>query len=78
MPENAISADMLPPELTNQYMAGNPQYTGATAELSGAADVNLNLTLDDKRTVISAETTRNTAQNIRVNTGSAIEARSML
>lgn len=78
LPENAISADMLPPELTNQYMAGNPQYTGATAELSGAADVNLNLTLDDKRTVISAETTRNTAQNIRVNTGSAIEARSML
>ena len=78
LPENSISADTLPPELTNQYMTGNQQYTGATAELSGAADVNLNLTLTDTRTTFTAETSSNTARNIRVNTGSAVEARSML
>lgn len=59
-------------------MAESPQYTGAKAELSGAADVNLKLTLTDTRTMFTAETSRNTARNIRVNTGSAIEARNML
>ena len=74
----AIYAGNLPPEITSQYMTGSPQFTGMNAELSGAADVNLHLTLDDNRTVLSAETARNTARNIRVNTGSAIEAREML
>ncbi|WP_147615123.1 phage tail tape measure protein [Treponema pectinovorum] len=78
LPENSISADMLPSELTNQYMTGNQPFTGTTAELSGSADVNLNLTLTDTRTTLTAETANNTARNIRVNTGSAVEARSML
>ena len=73
-----IPARDLPPEITNNYMTGSPQYTGTTAELSGAADVNLHLTLDDNRTMFTAETSRNTSRNIRVNTGSAVEARSML
>lgn len=76
--QQTIPARELPPEITNNYMTGSPQYTGATAELSGAADVNLHLTLDDKRTMFTAETSRNTARNIRVNTGSAVEARNML
>lgn len=78
LPENEIPYYDLPPEITNQYMTGSPQYTGMNAELSGTADVNLHLTLDDNRTMLSAETSRNTARNIRVNTGSAIEAREML
>ncbi|MBO5607291.1 MAG: phage tail tape measure protein [Treponema sp.] len=78
LPENEIPYYDLPPEITNQYMTGSPQYTGMNAELSGIADVNLHLTLDDNRTMLSAETSRNTARNIRVNTGSAIEAREML
>lgn len=77
-PGQNISADMLPPELTSQYMTGNQPFTGATAELSGSADVNLNLTLTDTRTTLTAETANNTARNIRVNTGSAVEARNML
>ncbi len=78
LPENAVSASELPPEIASQYMAENRQFTGMNAELIGAADVNLHLTLDDNRTMLSAETSRNTARNIRVNTGSAIEAREML
>ena len=77
MPQT-IPARELPPEITNNYMAESPQYTGAKAELSGAADVNLKLTLTDTRTMFTAETSRNIARNIRVNTGSAIEARNML
>lgn len=77
MPQTIPVSD-LPPEITYNYMTGSQQYTGATAELSGAADVNLNLTLTDTRTVFSAETSRNTVRNIRVNTGSAVEARNML
>lgn len=78
LPENVIPANELPGEITRQHITGSPQFTGMNAELSGAADVNLHLTLDDRRTVLSAETSRNTARNIRVNTGSAIEAREML
>lgn len=78
LPENVIPANELPPEITRQYMAGSPQFTGMNTELSGAADVNLHLTLDDRRTMFTAETSRNTARNIRVNTGSAVEARNML
>ena len=77
MPQT-IPARELPSEIANNYMAESPQYTGAKAELSGAADVNLKLTLTDTRTMFTAETSRNTARNIRVNTGSAIEARNML
>lgn len=78
LPENVIPANELPGEITRQHITGSPQFTGMNAELSGAADVNLNLTLTDTRTVFTAETSRNTARNIRVNTGSAIEARNML
>lgn len=80
LPVNMLPAEMLPYEITNPYMTGEPQWHGMNmnAELSGQADVNLHLTLDDKRTILSAETSRNTARNIHVNTGSAIEARSML
>lgn len=80
LPANMLPAEMLPSEITNPYMAGEPQWHGMNmnAELSGAADVNLHLTLDDNRTMLSAETSSNTARNIHVNTGSAIEARSML
>lgn len=76
----AIPAENLPPEITNQYMTGEPKWHGMnmSAELSGAADVNLHLTLDEKRTVLRAETSRNTARNIYVNCGSAVEARNML
>lgn len=79
-PANMLPAEMLPSEITNPYMAGEPQWHGMNmnAELSGQADVNLHLTLDDKRTILSADTSRNTTRNIHVNTGSAIEARSML
>ena len=77
---NTIPTKELPPEITNNYMTGEPKWHGMNmnAELSGAADVNLHLTLDDKRTMFTAETSRNTVRNIRVNTGSAIEARNML
>lgn len=78
LPENVIPANELPGEITRQHITGSPQFTGMNAELSGAADVNLNLTLTDTRTVFSAETSRNTVRNIRVNTGSAVEARNML
>ena len=80
LPENFIPAETLPQEITGQYMSGDSGWQGMNmnAELSGAADVNLHLTLDDNRTVLSAETSRNTARNIRVNTGSAVEARNML
>ena len=79
-PANMLPAEMLPSEITNPYMAGEPQWHGMNmnAELSGQADVNLHLTLDDKRTILSADTSRNTTRNIHVNTGSAIEARNML
>lgn len=79
-PANMLPAEMLPAEITNPYMAGEPQWHGMNmnAELSGQADVNLHLSLDDNRTVLSAESSRNTARNIRVNTGSAVEARNML
>lgn len=78
--EKFIPAETLPQEITGQYMSGDSGWQGMNmnAELSGAADVNLHLTLDDNRTVLSAETSRNTARNIRVNTGSAVEARNML
>ncbi len=75
---SSIPAERLPSEITNNYMTKNAQYTGSTAEISGMADVNLHLTLDDNRTVFTAKTSRNTARNIRVNTGSAVEARNML
>lgn len=80
LPANMLPAEMLPSEITNPYMAGEPQWHGMNmnAELSGQADVNLHLTLDDKRTILSADTSRNTTRNIHVNTGSAIEARNML
>lgn len=78
LPENAVYASELPPEISSQHMAGSQQFTGMSAELSGAADVNLHVILDDNRTMFSAETSRNTARNIRVNTGSAVEAREML
>lgn len=80
LPVNMLPAEMLPYEITNPYMTGEPQWHGMNmnAELSGQADVNLHLTLDDKRTILSADTSRNTTRNIHVNTGSAIEARNML
>lgn len=78
LPENAVYASELPPEITSQYMTGSQQFTGMNTELSGTADVNLHLILDDNRTMFSAETSRNTARNIRLNTGSAVEAREML
>ena len=80
LPAGTIPAETLPPEITNQYMSGEPKYSGVqtTATLEGAADVNLHLTLDDNRAKVSATTSRNTARNIRVNTGSVIEAREML
>ncbi|MBR0100230.1 MAG: hypothetical protein IJP90_11030, partial [Treponema sp.] len=76
----ADSMAELPPEIRKQYYSGELKYTGqqTTANLEGAADVNLHLTLDDNRTKVSATTSRNTARNIRVNTGSVIEAREML
>lgn len=80
IPANMIPAGQLPPEIANQYMTGEPQWQGMNmnAEISGQADVNLHLTLDDNRTMLSAETARNTARNIYVNCGSAVEARNML
>lgn len=78
IPENAIPAENLPSEITSQHTAGGSQWHGASAEIAGQADVNLNLTLTDKRTMFTAETSRNTSRNIRVNTGSAVEARSMI
>lgn len=78
IPENAIPAETLPSEITSQHTAGGSQWHGASAEIAGQADVNLNLTLTDKRTMFTAETSRNTSRNIRVNTGSAVEARSMI
>ena len=78
IPENAIPAENLPPEITSQHTAVGSQWHGASAEIAGQADVNLNLTLTDKRTMFTAETSRNTSRNIRVNTGSAVEARSMI
>lgn len=77
LPANMIPAPALPPDITKQYMSGASQWKGTTTELSGAADVNLHLTLDDNRTVFSSETSRNTARNIRLNMGSAVEARNM-
>lgn len=76
----AVSMAELPPEIRKQYYSGELKYTGqqTTANLEGAADVNLHLTLDDNRAKVSATTSRNTARNIRVNTGSVIEAREML
>lgn len=78
LPAGTIPAETLPPEITNQYMSGDPKWNGMNmnAELSGTADVNLHLTLDDNRTMFTAETSQNTARNIRVNTGSAVDARS--
>ena len=75
---SVISENQLPPEITNTYMTGEPKWNGMNmnAELSGTADVNLHLTLDDNRTMFTAETSQNTARNIRVNTGSAVDARS--
>ena len=75
-----IPVEQLPSEISNQYMTGESQWQGMNmnAELSGQADVNLHLTLDDNRTMLSAETSRNTARNIYVNCGSAVEARGML
>nr|WP_318710427.1 phage tail tape measure protein [uncultured Treponema sp.] len=80
IPANMIPAGQLPPEIANQYMTDEPQWQGMNmnAEISGQADVNLHLTLDDNRTMLSAETARNTARNIYVNCGSAVEARNML
>lgn len=78
LPAGTIPAETLPAEITNQYMSGEPKWNGMNmnAELSGTADVNLHLTLDDNRTMFTAETSQNTARNIRVNTGSAVDARS--
>lgn len=78
LPADTIPAETLPPEITNQYMSTEPKWNGMNmnAELSGTADVNLHLTLDDNRTMFTAETSQNTARNIRVNTGSAVDARS--
>lgn len=78
LPEDTVSASELPPEITSPYMAESSRFAGMNAEISGTADVNLHLTLDDNRTILSAETLRNSARNVRVNTGSAIEAREML
>lgn len=78
IPENAIPAENLPPEITSQHTADSPKWHGASAEITGQADVNLNLTLTETRTMLTAETSRNTSRNIRVNTGSAVEARSMI
>ena len=78
IPENAIPAETLPSEITSQHTAGGSQWHGASAEITGQADVNLNLTLTETRTMLTAETSRNTSRNIRVNTGSAVEARSMI
>ena len=75
--ESAIPADALPAEIANAYMSEGSQYTGATAELSGAAEVNLHVTLDDNRTILEAEAARNTAKNLRFNVGNVNDARSM-
>lgn len=75
LPSNMIPSDTLPSEITQQYAVDAQQWQGVNAELTGSADLNLHVTLDDKRTVLSAETSRNTFRNINVNTGSAVEAR---
>ena len=75
LPSNMIPFDTLPSEITQQYAVDAQQWQGVNAELTGSADLNLHVTLDDKRTVLSAETSRNTFRNINVNTGSAVEAR---
>ena len=67
-----------PQEIVNNYTSKEKQYTGATAELSGAADVNVHFTLDDKRTTVAAETSKNTARHINVNVGSVFDARESL
>ncbi|WP_147613907.1 phage tail tape measure protein [Treponema pectinovorum] len=79
LPANLIPSKTLPLEITNQYMTGEPKYTGQkTAKLEGEVSMKLGLDVRNNTTTVNAEVTKNTTRNIHVNTGSAIEARNML
>uniref|UniRef100_UPI00164EA81B hypothetical protein n=1 Tax=Treponema pectinovorum TaxID=164 RepID=UPI00164EA81B len=79
LPGNLIPSKTLPYEITNQYMTGEPKYTGQkTAKLEGEVSMKLGLDVRNNTTTVNAEVTKNTTRNIHVNTGSAIEARNML
>lgn len=73
-----IQESSLPPELTEQYSAENPQYSGATANLDGTLDVNMNVTVKNDSVKVDTEVARNTTKYANFNTGSAVEARNML
>lgn len=69
-----IPSNSLPSEITDRYISGNSQWQGMSAELSGQADVHLNITLDENRTILTANTSHNTTR-MKFDVGSIEDAR---
>lgn len=81
LPAGTISAETLPPEITNQYMSGEPKYSGVqtTANLEGEVAMKVDIDITNKTPTVNAEFIRNTTGGrVMPELGSAKTARETL
>ncbi len=81
LPAGTIPAETLPPEITNQYMSGEPKYSGVqtTANLEGEVAMKVDIDITNKTPTVSAEFIRNTTGGrVMPELGSAKTARETL
>lgn len=81
LPADTIPAETLPPEITNQYMSGEPKYSGVqtTANLEGEVAMKVDIDITNKTPTVNAEFIRNTTGGrVMPELGSAKTARETL
>ena len=81
LPAGTIPAETLPPEITNQYMSGEPKYSGVqtTANLEGEVAMKVDIDITNKTPTVNAEFIRNTTGGrVMPELGSAKTARETL
>lgn len=77
LPANVIPSEALPQEITNQYMTGEPKYTGMpTVNLDGEAAIDVNVNVKNDMVTVDTAVSRNTTRYAKFNCGSAVDARS--
>ena len=81
LPADTIPVETLPPEITNQYMSGEPKYSGVqtTANLEGEVAMKVDIDITNKTPTVNAEFIRNTTGGrVMPELGSAKTARETL
>lgn len=81
LPAGTIPAETLPPEITNQYMSGEPKYSGVqtTSTLEGEVAMKVDIDITNKTPTINAKFIRNTTGGrVMPELGSAKTARETL